>query len=173
MSVFNALGREHQLFESLLGRLEECLEEPDRENAVDEIKKLMLILLPALEKHEALEDELFPSGEDGEAEPKAGRLAARQHRALDAFRESLRRTLESTGRASFEEIRSAVLSFAEGLRRHFTTEERDLWPLYHRNMSRSLGNSTERRARRFVAAMERELKIREELIVGYLGAGRR
>lgn len=170
MTVLTSLAREHRVFEGLARRLELALRF-DPERARRELREVLLVLLPALERHESLEEEVFDRREFRATRGAGPLLAenARQHRRLMELKARLQEALEGLESHPFGRLRAAAAELTEGLRAHFLSEERRLWPRYYRAVGRSFDRALERRARRSVAELERGVRRGVELAADYLG----
>lgn len=155
MSVFNALLREHAAFRKLAKRLRRAPDH-DPDTARQELRACLLLLLPALDRHESLEDEMF-----GDANP--------QHAALDRIKERLREALSDADLRKTAELSELSKSLARLLVRHFDDEEKLIWPEYKRIMERTLDNSFSKRAERHATQLEQEILLNRKLVDEYLG----
>ena len=155
MRVFDALLREHNAFRRLAHRLRHAPDH-DPDTSREELRSCLLVLLPALERHELLEDEMF-----GEGNP--------QHAALDRLKERLRQALNDADSRGTGELADLSKKLARLLVRHFDDEEKLIWPQYKDIVGRTLDGSYAKRAERHADALEREIRLTRELIEEYLG----
>jgi hypothetical protein len=172
MRVLTALAAEHSLFRALVARLENAAlwAEPAGRR---EIREVLLVLLPALERHETIEDLAFAEPDYSTKEGARAVLEelAREHDRVDRLRAELTEVL-SSDRGSWAEIRAAAQELAARLRAHFETEERRLWPHYAAAMRRSRDGSAGRRVAREVDRLARDLARDAARISDYLGGAR-
>lgn len=159
MSVFASLFLAHRLMERLIARLERS---PRRgaPTAGKEARDTFLVLLPALERHEKIEDLVF-----GAAMPEE---VALQHRKLDRLRAEIAQLIGGADGGDHARFAVLVPLLAAMLRRHFLLEERVLWPRY-RARGRCLERSTERAARKQVRDLEREIEWGWRAVAGISG----
>lgn len=152
MRVEELLSREHAVFRRLLDRLdsERRMEEPHARVAMTEAFR---ILLPALDRHEEIEDMVFPPPAD-DAEEDALAVVAGQHRAIAALRDEVLYALELAEDCPFERLSALVGFLSRNLREHLATEETRLWPRYRAVLGRPLSTNLDRRVR----ALEREVE---------------
>ncbi|MFI5363437.1 MAG: hemerythrin domain-containing protein [Elusimicrobiota bacterium] len=174
MSVFLALGEEHELLRMFVGRLERGAADSDERTAERETRGGLLILLRALEAHEALEDMLFerflePPSPDART---ALALVEGQHRLLAALREEGLALLRDGPNEGCGSMRGLVQRLARLLRRHFEDEERDLWPKFNALATRSTLNRLDRLARAQVREMQRDLERYGAEVADYLTGDR-
>ena len=170
MSVLESLAREHQLFERLLRRLSAALDEQEEEAGRSGVETVLLVLFPAMDRHEEIEAVVFET-EEYASRPGALELLREtglQHDALSALRKDILLILSDPERYSWEHLRSLSGQLIAGLRGHFRMEEQTLWPHYQRTLVRSAGRTAERLAREKVAELERELEKRGVLIQEFL-----
>ena len=153
MTLLDTLAREHRLFERLLDRLERAVASPE-DDAWEDSLELLLVLLPALERHEEIEREALGEHED---------LAPLRR----AFRLALACPLGWRRPRAASELGPLVAR----LRRHFREEEETLWPRAAER-GRSLSRSAQRGAAARVRELEREMVRRWSEIEDYLGARR-
>lgn len=157
MKVLDLLAREHALFRKLLDRLELDLEHPE-ERARTEIDSALKTLLPALSRHEKIEDMVFSSPPDTPYHD--GRPideATQTLNAISALREEILYALEQSEECPFERYKALTTFLVDNLRDHLSTEETRLWPLYRGCLSRSLDHSLSNHLERRVKVLEREL----------------
>lgn len=170
MSVLEALAREHELFERLLHRLDRALDAPDPDTGRSRVEGVLLVLFPAMDRHEEIESLVFGSQEYA-SRPGARELLKEcelQHDALNAVRKDMRLVLSHPETYTWEHMRSLGALFIASLRGHFRVEEQKLWPHYQRTLVRSAARATERAARLKVGELERELEKRGRLLVEFL-----
>lgn len=170
MSVLKSLAREHELLRRLADRMQRAVryQEPV---ARAELRAALLILLPALERHEEIERSVFgrpPYASSRQARKILARIEA-QHRTLETIRLELKAALSDWEARPIADLKSRGAALAERLLAHFDEEERQLWPSYRLAMSRSLDSSLGRRAGRHVEALEREVALSCDLVSEYLG----
>jgi hypothetical protein len=155
MSVLATLAREHRLFETLIARLRFCAER-DGPGARARVSDLLQVLLPALERHDAVETLVF--GEPGQAwerdERSAHELVEAQHDALRGLRAEVQTLLREKTDAPFSRLALLVDALCGKLEWHLKTEELLVWPLYLKRTGRSVAHSLEREAEKGVAALE-------------------
>jgi len=174
MSVIETLAREHGLFRRLLRRLEQSLE---REESVArrEVQNTLLVLFPALEAHEEIEDVVF---DPFVLEMKKGRRnflgsVKRQHRLLHALKKDVMRALDGSSTIEFNYLRTVILQLSEVLKHHLESEEQTLWPEYLKFLGRSMSRSLDHRTLRKVQELELDIRDREAAIEDYLGSVKR
>lgn len=170
MSVIATLTREHRLFGRLGDRLERSLAY-DEKMALGAVREALLVLLPALDRHEEIEGLIFarPAYACGRRAKKLLALVGAQHEELDGLRGDITDILRDSGHVPFERLRSLVVLFVQRLRLHFETEETILWPHYGKTMSRSVEQSLERRTRERVRTLELEIQKNLAMMADYLG----
>lgn len=168
MSLFAVLAKEHLLFKRLVDRLERALSYDPR-TAKSEIRETLLVLFPALERHEELEDLLFaPRGRPrSSAAKKAATRVEVQHRRIAALRADAAERLAMAEDATAGDLPAVILPLVKRLREHFRTEETVLWPHYE-GSSRSLTRGLERRAAARVKELESEVRRSQRTIRDYL-----
>jgi len=157
MKVLDLLAREHAVFRKLLNQLELDLEHRE-ERARTEIDAALKTLLPALSRHEEIEDMVFkcpPDAPYDDGEPVAE--VEETLRSISALREEILYALEQAEECPFERYKALAAFLIDNLRDHFNTEESRLWPLYRGCLSRSLSNSLSNHLERRVKVLEREL----------------
>lgn len=170
MSVLETLAREHRVFEALVGRLESALKYPE-DLARSEWRKIFLVLLPALDRHEEIENIVF---EDPACLSKEGsrRLLGeveRQHGNISLLRRDVLEALQDTGLPGFPHVGSLISQLAWRLRDHFRAEETRLWPHYRKAMSRSLDRSISRRVGEKLRQLKRDVSVGETAVADYIG----
>lgn len=147
MTLFETLGREHGVFRRLIARLRAAREDepiPGRTAVV----QTLLVLLPALKRHDELEDALFrrvDAALDNDEE-LARRLVEAQHASLRSLRSEIETALAEQRASPFARLAGLAETLGEKLSWHLQTEEMLLWPLYARGDSRSIEASLQRRA---------------------------
>lgn len=163
--MLDTLAGEHALFERLLLDLKEDLRyDPDTARRL--LRGTLLVLIPALESHEELEDLVF-----SQAAQRGGRAALselnKEHRRVALLRKELVDAMRDISDFPFDKLREMVLLLAAKLRQHFMLEELRLWPRYRELVGRSVNRSLERRAqeqlKRFLRDVERRKQIVAEL----------
>lgn len=159
MSVFQALGEEHRLMRALGRRLERTLEDPDERFARREVRSLLLLLLRALESHEAFENAVFARPLRGASADRrdAARVLAREHAQVDRLRGEATALLREGSDGSLPALRALTQKLAAALDAHFDLEERDLWPRLNAVESRSARAHAGRAAATRVKEMRRDL----------------
>jgi|CXWL01.1.fsa_nt_gi hemerythrin-like domain-containing protein len=169
MSIFLTLTKEHQLFQQMITRLEHCLKY-DEKNSHTELRRILLVLLPALSRHEELEDLIFqdPICRNHRAAPKLLAMVDSQHRKLEAIHEEISELLRTEGQYDLGRLRDLIFTLCEKLRLHFHTEETSLWPNYNQTMSRSLAHSVNVRAHQQVRRLEREIQETWSVVSDYV-----
>ena len=157
MKVLDLLAREHSLFRKLLSQLELDLEHRE-ERARTEIEGGLKTLLPALSRHEEIEDMVFkcpPDAPYDSGEPVAE--VEETLRSISSLREEILYALEQAEECPFERYKALTTFLIDNLRDHLSTEETRLWPLYRGCLSRSLSHSLANHLERRVRVLEREL----------------
>jgi hemerythrin-like domain-containing protein len=167
MSVLDTLAGEHALFRRLIGRLQQALR-LDEDSARRQARNVLLVLLPALERHEELEDLVF-GRRDG---PRRGTRQAivelnKEHWRIALLRSELVEAMEASERVPWERYRGLAQAAAARLREHFELEEQSLWPRYRALARRSRDPGLERRAREQLKRLLRETDRREALASEY------
>ncbi|OGS01600.1 MAG: hypothetical protein A2V88_06070 [Elusimicrobia bacterium RBG_16_66_12] len=157
MKVLDLLAKEHSLFRKLLNQLELDLEHTE-ERARTEIDEALKTLLPALSRHEEIEDMVFkcpPDAPYDSGEPVAE--AEETLRSISALREEILYALEQSEQCPFERYKALTTFLVDNLRDHLNTEETRLWPLYRDCLSRSLSHSLTNHLERRVKVLEKEI----------------
>jgi hypothetical protein len=165
MTIFQVLTREHRLFERLSSRLRGAGElGPSHGRA--RVAEVLLVLLPALQRHDALEETVFgrPRGEWPRDELLAGELVEAQHGALRELRSSIEAVLAGESKSTFPRLAELAELLADKLQWHFRSEEMLLWPLYAKRESRSLARSGLREAERGVRELEDSVESLEKAV---------
>lgn len=172
MSVIAALSKEHLVFRTLIDRLERSLGY-DEQTARAEVRDTLLVLLPALDIHEEIEEAVFghptyASKEDakyllGETE--------HQHRQIQELRARLIDALGGGSQDSLKHLKSFVAELVQKLRLHFETEEKKLWPHYQ-IYSRSLDASIKRRLEEKVKDLRKNVEKHRLAVADYLNIRR-
>ncbi len=154
MSVLAALAREHRLFERLIARLRPADDVEPGEARV-QLEEALALLLPALDRHDRLEDLVYgrPEASWPKDEELAHRLVEAQHASIHALRAEVSAVLETD--CPLARLAALAGLLAEKLKWHLQTEEMLLWPLQARRHGRSIDGSLERQARRDVEELER------------------
>lgn len=173
MGLLDLLTREHDVFRALLERMETAFKYGE-EIARREIQENLLLLVPALEKHERIEDVAFPVPERGSRADHRRAVAqmAEQHEDVSRLRARALEALEHFDRVSIEELKTLVLRLGDRLRVHFRMEERRLWPEARPALGRAREAAMERRLSRQLRDLERSIERGRAAIGDYLG-GRR
>ncbi|MBI3563635.1 MAG: hypothetical protein HY079_00405 [Elusimicrobia bacterium] len=158
MKVMDLLSREHAAFRRLLDRLETDLDHP-APRAREEMSEALRILLPALDRHEEIEELAFerPASDDAADEKTLAEVAA-QHRAIEALRGEILYALELAGECPFERLHALTGFLARNLRDHLSTEEIRLWPRYQEVLRRSFERDLSAHLDRRIRALEREVE---------------
>lgn len=159
MSVFDSLAKEHALLLRLVERLERAVAVPDEREAARETRNILLVLLKALSAHEQLEHLVFdePAEMPSAAARKALAAVEKQHEALADLKTRAEALLGDLTPAGGREIRILARRYATLLRRHFTEEERALWPSFHACAGRSTLHGLARKAGAQLRTMERDI----------------
>lgn len=165
----DALAEEHRIFETLIERLERGLKYP-AELARAEWKKIFLVLLPALQRHEEIESLVF---EDPAYLAKKGARkflaeAHWQHGELSALRRDILEALEETSLPELPRLGLLVAQLARRLRDHFGSEETRLWPHYRGAMRHASHRGLERKAREKLRQFRREVAAADLAVADYL-----
>jgi phenylalanyl-tRNA synthetase beta subunit len=170
MSIFLTLSKEHELFHELIHRLEHSLKY-DEPMAREELKRAVLVLLPALKRHEDIEDFVFANPVYQSREGARGILALVevQHRKIEALRKDILEFLQTQEKYDFPRLKSMILTLCERLRLHFHIEETRLWPHYNQTMGRSVGQSINLRAQRQLKLLEDEIRQTRVMASDYVG----
>lgn len=158
MSLVDTLAKEHDLFAGWLNHLENALRTSDERSVSFKARSILAGLLPALDRHEEIENLIFHSPAYA-AQWGAARLVARmslQHAQIEALKGEAKKLLEEDSGQSLVQLQASVFLLVRKLRLHFEMEEGDLWPHYRRFESRSLGQSIDHRTRERVQALERD-----------------
>jgi hypothetical protein len=152
LSVAAVLSHEHALFRALLDSLESELRQP-------ESRARSAVLLPALDRHEQIEDQVFLRAPDEQGNPRqAAAEVAEQHRKLGSLRADILRALEeSQDEHVFAELTALTKNLIADLRTHLLTEETQLWPMYRSALARPLDAGAPGRFEQRALALEREL----------------
>lgn len=155
MPIIETLTKEHRLFEGLIDRLERSLslQEPI---ARSELRDTLLVLVPALERHEEFEAIAFHDPSEALSRVEA------QHRLIDQLRAQTLEALQSHDTVPFPALKEQVRKLASALRRHFKTEEQDLFP--------SAKPSSRKAVQLQVERMERDMQEYWQQIADYLGS---
>ncbi len=172
MSVVAALAREHRVFLRMIDRIERALSRVEEEGRAD-ARVDLLVLLTALERHEEIEAEAFadPPDPSDAATAQAAAELRREHAEVGVLRDEVRGMLEESS-GSWEHFSSRARELAARLRRHFETEEQDIWPRYAHAAGRSRARALARRVDARVKRLERELALEREDAADYMD-GRR
>lgn len=169
MKVLKSLAEEHRIFRGLIARIERALGCPEPQLR-SEILEALLVLLPALDRHERIEDLAF-SNPSYRKSPGAAVLLKeleRQHRDVERLRKEIDDSLKMD-ELPVDEVRRLASLLATRLTAHFATEERRLWPHYERTVSRTLDRSNGRRTRREVRKLAQETDETRRAVSDYLG----
>ncbi|MBI4376774.1 MAG: hemerythrin domain-containing protein [Elusimicrobia bacterium] len=169
MSVFLTLTKEHRLFQQLISRLEHSLRYGE-DDARAELRRILLVLLPALKRHEQMEDLIFqdPLYRSDKGARRLLVLVEGQHRRIGALHGELLGLLAQQGQVDFRRLRDLMFVFCEKLRLHFHDEETGLWLHYNQTMSRSLEHSINARASQQVRRLEREIRETWSVVSDYV-----
>ncbi len=168
MSVLAGLAREHAIFKKLLERLEASAAR-DEATARRDVRKTLLILVSALDKHEKVENLVF--GDPSYASREGAKLivdqVGRQHQELSDLRLEFLEATSASEAAPLALLKRLVSLMAEGMRAHFRTEEEVLWPHYE-DFSRSLDAAIRFKIERSVQDLERAVDANSAEISDYL-----
>jgi hemerythrin-like domain-containing protein len=156
MNVREVLSREHRSFRLTLDALEREADQHES-RAKSALADSLRLLLPALDRHEELEDLIFEfaSMEDG---GEALDAVAAQHRGIAELREEILEVLERVDACSFDRLRGLALFLAQSLRVHLNTEESRLWESFRDLLDRPCDAVLAERLRRRARVLERELR---------------
>lgn len=170
MSVLEALAEEHRIFEALIERLERGLKYP-ADLARSEWKKVLLVLLPALQRHEEIEGLVF---EDSSYSSKKGAgefltEVGRQHGTISILRRDILGALEDTSLPDFSRLGLLIAQLARRLRDHFDAEETRLWPHYRGVMGRLMDRALVRKAQEKLKQFKNEVAAADLAVSDYLG----
>jgi len=159
MSVIDVLMGEHQLFRRLIIQLQKALQL--QENAARrEARDVLLVLLPALERHEELEDLVFgPEGEEDHS-PKIVSELNKEHWRIALLRADIAEVMKDSDQLLGDQYRIKILELVVKLREHFEMEELRLWPRYRELAHKRLGRALERRALAQLKRLHREVERR-------------
>ena len=171
MSVLETLAREHALFRKLLHRLEQAID-LNETSARRQIQNTLLVLFPALETHEEIENLVFDPFlmKLHHGRKEFLRKVGRQHTLLHSLKKDVLRALAGSPKDDFDFLKTLVLQLTEILKHHLETEEEYLWPEYLKFLGRSAGRSLGHRAARKVRELELDVEDRERAIEEYLGS---
>lgn len=158
MKVLELLSREHAAFRRLLDRLETDLRHP-APRARAEMSEALQVLLPALDRHEEIEELVFerPASEDS-ADAETLAEVAEQHRAIDALRGEILYALELADDCPFERLHALTGFLSRNLREHLVTEEIKLWPRCQEALRRTFERDLSAHLDRRIRALEREVE---------------
>lgn len=131
MKAFRSLTQEHRIFERLIQKMEDALKQEEG-RAREDIRAVLLVLSPALNRHEDVETAALarPKARAVKVPAKVFRKVERQHREVEALRGQVTTAVVDMDRYSFDFVRARVMELSRRLREHFATEERQLWPYY-------------------------------------------
>ena len=170
MRVLKALAQEHRIFLRLIGRIERALSAGE-DAARAEVRESLLVLLPALDKHEEIEESAFSAC--GPI-PGAGRIEEElehEHGRVRALRTEVREALGGVDRG-WDAFKPLVLALTRKLRGHFQIEELRLWPRYARAMGRSRDRTLGGRVDQEVKRLANEVVLNRLIVSDYLKGGR-
>lgn len=169
-SVLEALTREHGIFNRLIDRVESSFRWGE-DKAREEVREGMLVLLPALEKHDKIEDRVFSHPAYASRQDAKWLLDAveLEHRQIASLRNEIRSALQSEEKVSLPDLKSLLFLLTHKLRQHFQTEETILWPHYNHFARRSLERSPGAGLLKEVQALEEEVRQNSKLVAEYLG----
>lgn len=163
MSVLDVLAGEHVLFRRLIGDLQRVLRF-EEDAARREARDVLLVLLPALERHQELEDLVFgPAAEGSRVHAKVVAELNKEHWRIALLRAELLEAMKESGAMSCEAFRKKTLELVVKLRMHFEMEETRLWGRLRELSGRGIDKSIERRAREQLRKLLRESERRREL----------
>lgn len=158
MKVLDLLAKEHGLFRRLLDRMEIDLSH-DEKRARAELGEGLKTLLPALERHLDIDDMVFRRPPDAPYDDEPLAEIEEDRRAISSLREEILYALElSSEDCPFDRLRSLTVLLIDNLRDRMETEERRLWPLYQKALSRSLDRTLSNHLEKRVRVLEREIE---------------
>jgi hypothetical protein len=169
MTVIESLSKEHALFHKIIARIDATLN-LDEAAARLELKRALLVLLPALDRHEAIESRVFmrpPRGGDAEAARLAATISG-QEKDIRRLHRDILDILRETGEYDFPRLKSLASELCQKLREHFYMEESRLWPHQKESVPAGQGRAVERQAGRNVADLEREISRNWDLVADYV-----
>jgi|GEM_PF-5386637 len=172
MRAIDALTKEHRVFLRLIDRIERALRRQETQ-ARAEVRESLLVLLPALDRHEEIEDSVF-AGEDSAPEGDGKALLAelrREHARVNLLRAEIAEALGGAEN-SWGGFGASVAELTAKLRDHFIVEEKRLWPRYARTAGRSRDKSAARRVLREVRRLEGEIDKNRLIVSDYLSEAR-
>ena len=172
MNVIPDLAREHKIFAALIDRLERSPAYNEK-TMRGEVRDVLLVLLPALDLHEQIEETVFGHPAYAAKEDAKHLLGETEyeHRQIQALQEELIEALALDSQTPIAPLKSLVVRIATKLRLHFETEEKRLWPHY-RAFSRSLDQSVKRRVEEQVKALGKDVEKRLVAVADYLSIRR-
>lgn len=157
MKVLDALAGEHLCFRGIMDRLERCAASVDAESSF-QVRALLRVLLPALDRHEQIEDIVFSaSAFPPSAAPAALARIEAQHEAWESLRLGLLDALESPEDEAASKIEALLPLLIASLRTHLETEERLLWPAYREVVTSNSDKAAFRRIDPLVRLLEKSL----------------
>ena len=168
MSVLDTFAGEHAVFERLIQELQDALRQ-DEDSARRALRDTLLILIPALESHEKLEDLVF-SGAVKKGAGKAISELNKEHWRIALLRRELLEAMKDSWEFPFDKLSELMLKLVCELRQHFLMEERRLWPRYRELAGRSAGRALERRAQLQLKRLLGEVQRRREALTECGGA---
>ncbi|MBI3553395.1 MAG: hemerythrin domain-containing protein [Elusimicrobia bacterium] len=163
MSVLDTLSGEHALFVGLVKDLQNGLKY-DEETARRLVRDVLLILLPALEKHEQIEDLVFGGASwPGRSTQRVAAELNKEHWRIALLRGELTELMKESSQCPFGRYQEKVMELAVKLHEHFLMEETRLWPRYRELAGRSVNRSLERRAQEQLKRLLREVERRKAM----------
>ena len=158
MSLLDLLAGEHLMFRRILDRLEDDLARPE-ERARPLVSEGLLLLLPALDRHEEVEALIFERSAYAAMEVSRSVLAQMraQHAGIDRLRKDILGALEFAEQCPFSVLSGLSSTLIADLRRHLKVEEDVLWPHYRSVMGRSSDHALSQQVRRRVEIIESDL----------------
>lgn len=158
MTIREIFSKEHSLFRELLDKLELDLARPQARARADVVAALR-ILLPALDRHEEIEDIVYARPADAACDNrKLLRAIEDQHRDLSVLRDDILFTLErSAQERPFARLSTLTRCMICDLRAHLKMEESLLWPLYRASLNRTTDEVLPIALRKRAEALEQEL----------------
>lgn len=137
MPIIATLIKEHRMFEGLAERLERSLI-LEETLARSELRDTLLVLVPALERHEELEALAFHEPSEALTKTEA------QHRLLEQLRGQTFQALQASDAVGFPALKDLVRRLTSALREHFATEEKLLFPTARPSSRRAVQAQVER-----------------------------
>ncbi len=169
MTILDILSKEHALFHKIIARIDAATSR-DEPTARLEIERALLVLLPALARHEAIEMEVFkrPSRAEGPETAKIAATIASQHKEILALHRDILEILRLGGKYDFSRLKSLTAELCQKLRGHFYMEESRLWPRRRAALPAARRRAVGQRAGQNVADLEREISRNWDLVSDYV-----